>query len=106
MYEYEATVLRVIDGDTIECNVQLGFHVTVKEKFRLADIDAPEMNTSEGRAAYAALLNKIQDLKVLLKSQKQDKYGRWLAEVFLEEENINQWLIENGYAVPYLTKRT
>jgi micrococcal nuclease len=101
MYQYNAVVERVVDGDTIVCNVDLGFNIFVKEKFRLAKINAPEMNTTDGIVSKTILEEKILGKKVILQSEKQDKYGRWLTTISLDGLEINQWLLDNKYAVLY-----
>lgn len=101
MYQYNAVVDRVVDGDTVVCIVDLGFNITVKEKFRLARINAPEMSTTDGIVSKTVLEEKVLNKKVLLQSEKQDKYGRWLATISLDGLEINQWLLDSKYAVPY-----
>lgn len=77
-------VTRVVDGDTLEVVKDLGWRITHKDTVRLADIDAPELATPEGKAAKAF----VQELlppgsSVLLHSKELDKYGRSLASVTL-----------------------
>jgi micrococcal nuclease len=102
-YRYRAELRRVIDGDTVELVVDLGFHVRVIEIFRLARINAPEMNTQDGKLAKLELINFLfqttADLTV--ETFKTEKYGRWLGELWLGDVNVNDWMLENGFAVPY-----
>lgn len=104
MYEYSGVLLRVVDGDTLYCQADLGFKVFIKEKFRLSRIDCPEMNTVEGKTAKA-FVEQFTNATVRIISRGQDKYGRWLAEVFVTvngtERNLNDYLIETGHAKPY-----
>lgn len=100
MYEYKAIVTRVIDGDTIEAEVDLGFHVKMNLRFRLARINAPELKKG-GDITRAYLITKLLDKEIIIKSFKTDKYGRWLAEVFIEGENINDSLVKEGLASKY-----
>lgn len=103
-YTYEAVVARIVDGDTIVVNVDLGFDVSHKTYVRLARINAPEMSTTEGVVARSALYAKLGAgpvyPQVRIKSSKNgyDRYHRWLAEVWLGEENVNDWMVKNGYA--------
>ena len=107
MYEYNAKVLRVIDGDTIEAVVDLGFGVSRKDKFRLAGINAPEMRGEEreaGKAAKEWLVNFLKihnnEVRVQTIKDKQGKYGRYLAELLTStgEWSINVALVRAGHA--------
>lgn len=96
-------ILSVHDGDTVSCEVDLGFHISVNYSIRLAGIDAPELK--EGQPAMAAKLHILRyaGKKLILASEKTDKYGRYLG-TFYEELNgksINQELIDLGLAKPY-----
>lgn len=102
MYQYKAEVNRVVDGDTVVCTVDLGFNIFVKEKFRLAKINAPETSTPEGKEVKELVSNMLTDKEIVLDVLKQDKYGRWLAIVLLDGQEINQWLLDNGHAVHYM----
>lgn len=107
MYEYDATVISVYDGDTITCLVDLGFKVSVVKKIRLYGINTPEMRGEEkefGKVVRDYLRNIILGKKVKLKTikDKTGKYGRYLATIFYENKNINKHLIEIGYAKEYI----
>ena len=83
-YSYGATVLRVIDGDTLLCNVDLGFKLRWEHPVRLWGIDAPELGTEAGEKAKAYVESlKLGDVTLL--SCKPDKYGRVLADVLLAD---------------------
>ncbi len=107
MYEYQATVTKVYDGDTITVDFDLGFGIILKkQKIRLLGINTPEVRGAEkadGIISRDALRQRILDKQVIIKTSKdkKGKYGRWLGEVFVEDENINQWLISEGYAKEY-----
>ena len=105
MYEYRATIARWIDGDTVVLDVDLGFYTTVRQTFRLAGIDAPELRSKdpdERVAALAALEFCKRECPVLstvtVKSKKTGKYGRWLAEVYTGVDCLNDRLVEAGHA--------
>lgn len=112
-YDYPATLVRVIDGDTVilHCtqSFDFGFHVSVdgaaEQRFRLARCNCPEHNTPEGPAATAFttawLATHAPTLRVL--SKGQDNYGRWLGEIYdaATHENLSDALLESGHAVPY-----
>lgn len=99
-YTYAATVVRVIDGDTLYANVDLGFRMTIQITVRLLGINTPELNTDEGKRARD-YMRMLEGQKIVLKTYKdpKDKYGRWLGEIYANGENINSLLVVMGYAV-------
>ena len=103
MYQYRCTLERVIDGDTVDLGVDLGFRIHVHTRFRLAGIDAPELRgeTSEAGAASKIWLVEILENATLLmvKSTRGDKYGRWLADIWADGVNVNEEMVALGYAV-------
>lgn len=107
MYTYKAKVTSVYDGDTITALVDLGFSSFRVMKLRLARIDTPEMRGAEkeqGKIVRDIVRGKILDKDITIKTQKDKtgKYGRYIAEVILEDgTNLNDWLIENGHAELY-----
>lgn len=101
-YQYQAKLVRVIDGDTIECDIDLGFYMTARMPVRLAHINAPEHNQEGGTAATDHLKTLLGDGNLILKTYKpHDKYGRYLAEVIIGDMNVNQQMIADGFAVAY-----
>lgn len=108
VYTYKAKIDRVIDGDTIDLVVDLGFHVHLKERFRLLGIDAPEMTgetRDQGIQSKFAVVDWFRLHPSFIVSTQRDakeKYGRWLCEVFDEATHgsLTAWLVESGYAVP------
>lgn len=95
MYTYAISDVRVIDGDTLECDFDLGFKVRVREKVRLLGYDAPEAGTPEGDGATLNLEKFIENAKSLtLQTTKQGKYGRWLGTLYADGECVNSWMIE------------
>lgn len=101
MYTYNAKVIKVIDGDTIKCIVDVGFSVSITEKFRLNAINCPENNTPEGKIATEFVTSLLLDKDVIINTYNKDKYGRWLCDVTLNQSNVNQMLIDKGYAKEY-----
>ncbi len=108
LFHYKALVIDVYDGDTITAQVDLGFNVRLTEKFRLLDINTPEVRGAEreeGLRSRDAVRRKILDKEVFIetKKDKKGKYGRYLATVHLPDGatmiNINDWIVEEGLGV-------
>lgn len=105
MYEYRATLERIVDGDTIVCLVDVGFSFHTKQHLRLARIDAPETRGSEkeqGKAAtkFLETLMRPGD-ELIIHTEKTGKYGRYLANVFKDGALINEIMVRAGHAVPW-----
>jgi micrococcal nuclease len=87
MYEYKAVVDRVIDGDTVDFIVDLGFSVFLKIRGRLADVDTPERGHKDWHLATdtcKGLLEKAKGGKkgeIIIKTNKTGKYGRWIVQI-------------------------
>ena len=111
MYEYAIKqVVKVVDGDTIDIIIDLGFDLTKKERVRLAGIDTPESRTRDleekelGLEAKDFLTRRLEDgmvsgLKV--KTEKDGKYGRMLGWIICGQTNINEEMVYRGYAWEY-----
>lgn len=102
-YTYRATVLRVLDADTVECQISLGFYLQLTTLVRLLGCNAAELGTPGGDAArdYLTALLPPGTL-VELASEKPDKYGgRILATVVLAGVDLAQTLIDRGWAAPW-----
>lgn len=89
-YRYNGVVLKWVDGDTVDIMVDLGFTVSVRQRFRLLGVNTPE----KGEAGYVeatGLSNAYVPVgsKVTLQSKKTDKYGRYLAEVFPSTSTVS-----------------
>jgi micrococcal nuclease len=115
MFEYYVKkVSKVVDGDTIDVDIDLGFDISFSSRVRLAGIDTPESRTADkmekalGLESKAYLKHAIDNSKsVVIKTEKMDsseKYGRILGWVFLDGsgKSINQQMIDDGYAWGYL----
>lgn len=106
-YLYSGLVKRVVDGDTVDIVVDLGFSVNVEMRFRLYGIDTPEKNDPSESVRELAIkasqwaTTELTGKTVTIKSHSTDKYGRYLAEVFLGERDINKELITLGLARSY-----
>jgi len=102
MYEYIAKVNRVVDGDTFDLAVDVGFDVIVKERFRLAGVDTPETwrprNEAEkahGLKATAAVKELIEGKDILVTTYKADKYKRYLCDIKVEGLDLAEFLVAN-----------
>ena len=113
-YLYKATVTRVVDGDTVDLEIDLGMSVFVKQRVRLARINTPETygvkkNSEEYKAGIKAkrrLEELLEGKEIALETvkDKKGKYGRYLGELYVLEKdwtNINSLLIHEGHAEPY-----
>ena len=115
MYEYRVKqVLKVVDGDTIDVDIDLGFDISYTQRVRLAGIDTPESRTTDKEEKALGLESK-KHLAELLKSAEQivirtekpdstEKYGRILGWLFIDgaTESVNASLVASGYAWDYL----
>ena len=111
MYEYGCKITRVVDGDTVDCILDLGFSILHKCRVRLFGIDTPESRTRDkdekvrGKLAAKFLKDAIDNgKKVILRTKLKDskgKYGRVLGEIIVDDININVAMIENYLAVAY-----
>ena len=111
MYEYACTVERVVDGDTIDVILDLGFSVSYSSRVRLYGIDTPESRTrnkdekARGKLAAAFLQNAINTAEqVVIRTELKDsrgKYGRVLGTVVCDGIDINKTMVEQYYAVAY-----
>ena len=112
MYTYFVkSVDRVVDGDTIDISIDLGFNLTKKERVRLAGIDTPEKRTKnpkEKEMGYQATefleMHLMEASKLTVKTEKEGKFGRMLGWLYKSENDttsINQIMIDKGYAWAY-----
>lgn len=113
LYHYKATVSKITDGDTIKFDeINLGFNVVLKNQVaRLIGIDTPELRSKvpeEKKLAYEAkdyLEKRLLGKTVIIKSREfkfNDSFGRILADIYLEDELINDTLLAEGYAVVFM----
>jgi micrococcal nuclease len=114
LYHYKMTVIRVVDGDTVYGDVDLGFNsVNKKMEFRLAKINTPEI---KGATREAGLTSKVyveekimgKEVIIVTKKDSKEKYGRYLAEVFYKDGSgayvsLNDELVQKGLAVPFMS---
>ena len=107
--QFKAKVVRVVDGDTLDCDIDLGFHITLRERIRLMGVDTPETRTRDPVEKANGLKSKsfVEDFvalkggNIFLKVHGFGKFGRPLADLFVDGINLNQKLVDLGYAAPY-----
>lgn len=107
IYAYRAHVVSVYDGDTVTAVVDLGFHVSQEMTLRLCGIDTPEVRGEErpqGIVARDRLRELILDKDVVIrtKKDKREKYGRYLATVYVNGVDVNALLVDEGLAEQYM----
>lgn len=105
LYTYCATVIDVHDGDTITVNIDLGLNTWQHGvKIRFSRINAPEINTDDGRVSYADLHILLMAKQVIIQTEKdkREKYGRLLGEVWIKDGeewvNVNNLMVARGLA--------
>lgn len=105
MYEYAARALTVVDGDTLDVLVDVGFNINTKQRVRLLGINCPEHGTPTGDAATAYtkswLTQHGPDLTIRTVKDRREKFGRLLAQVTASNRTLNDDLVTDGHAVPY-----
>jgi len=125
MYEYKGKAIRVIDGDTIEAEIDLGFNIKIKETIRLYGINTPETRTKDhdekerGIKAAARLSNLLSssnnEFVIKTHFSTKEKFNRTLGEIFVKDVyayneqkdnlfniNVNKLLVEENHAVKYM----
>ena len=114
-YTYDVEVKRVVDGDTVDVIIDLGFNTYIKRRIRMYGINAPESRTrdleekAKGLAAKKRLKEYVEENKIVMKSWGKGKYGRILGQLFTEKDselglihtNINEALVSEGHAKAY-----
>ena len=111
MYEYKAKIRRIVDGDTVDVDIDLGFDMILsKQRIRLYGIDAPESRTRDKEEKFYGKLagqflkdqcKKGSSITLRTYLDKKGKYGRILGEIIVDGVNINQLMIEEHMAVEY-----
>lgn len=111
MYQYNATFTEVYDGDTATATIDLGFYVKLEVTVRLLGINTPELRggTKESKARGLAARNRLRELILgkqlqVISVKGDDSFGRWLVVIQVpgEARSINQQLLDEGHAVPFM----
>ena len=102
-FSYQATKATVIDGDTLDVTLDLGFRIEHRIRLRLKGINCPEMNTAEGKAAKQFttewIAARLPTMTVNTFKDATEKYGRYLARITAADGDLNTCLVEAGHAV-------
>lgn len=103
---YRGTVINVVDGDTVDIRIEMGFNIFAVKRFRLSGINAPEMSDSTNGIDSKSVMEKLilgKDVIVNTYYDHTDKYGRFLATIFSDDgqTNINETMIRLGKAEVY-----
>jgi micrococcal nuclease len=104
MYEYTALVTEVTDGDTVKLRVDCGFYIDHRISLRLLDVYAPETRTTDieekarGYESKKFLSDLILNREIIVHTKFDKTFDRYLGTIFLDGVNINQYIVEQGYA--------
>ena len=105
--QFQARVKRVVDGDTLDLDIDLGFHITLSERVRLMGIDTPETRSrdpiekSSGLIAKDFVIDFVADGAVVIKVHGFGKFGRPLVDLYKDDICLNERLGHLGLAAPY-----
>lgn len=106
LWNYKATVVNVVDGDTIDATIRIGFLLTTTQRLRFLGVNCPEVHgptRSAGLAAAEFTRQSLLGKDVVVHTEKDDVFGRWLAVVYVDGASFNQRLLDEGFAVPFMT---
>ena len=110
MFEYKCKLVKVVDGDTVDVDIDLGFGVWLQnQRIRLYGIDTPESRTSDAEEKKYGLAAKQRmqewldggNLKIVTHKDAKGKYGRILGEIYSFDTNVNDKMVEEYHAVGY-----
>ena len=101
MFEYQAKVINVVDGDTLDAEVDLGFKIYTKQRLRLAHIDAPERSEAKYTEAKEFVKNAVLNKEVRIRTSKPSKWGYFLAEIYINNESLADMLFNQNLAKKY-----
>lgn len=110
LYTYRAVCTNVVDGDTVDLVIDMGFRNSSERRIRLANIDTPERGQEGFQEAKEYMVEMLLGKECFVQSYKSGTFGRWIGDLFLELSdgtlmNINQHMLDTELAVPY-TGRT
>lgn len=103
LHNYRADCYYVTDGDTIKVEIDAGFHMKIKETLRLSRVNTPEKKQPGFQEAKDFVTEKVLNKEIHIHTEKDESFGRWLAEVSYFEDgkeiNLNNELLDRGLAV-------
>ena len=112
-WSWDASAIRIVDGDTLDVVIDCGFHATRLERIRLLGINCPEMSEVAGRKAKEYTMQWINDAwipnwSLVIQTHKTDAFGRYLAMIWRKTDKrcLNDDLVAAGHAVPYMVDVT
>lgn len=103
MFKYNAIVDKVVDGDTVDLSIDLGFDIWHRARVRLMGIDTPEKWFNYGKVVKQYVADMVEFKPVQISTYKADKYGRYLVDIFVDgvDGSLNNHLVENKMALAY-----
>ena len=105
--QFQARVKRVVDGDTLDLDIDLGFRITLRERVRLMGIDTPETRTRDpiekanGLKSKEFVIGFVADGSVVIRVHGFGKFGRPLVDLYKDDICLNERLVHLGLAAPY-----
>ena len=100
-YQYKAKITNVVDGDTVDALVDLGFKVQIAQRLRLARVDTPERTQANYQTAKDFVKNLVEGKEVTITTHKVSKWGYFLADVSIEGRDVSDMLIAANLGKPY-----
>ena len=112
-YTFFAKLSRIVDGDTIVVDADLGFFININVKIRLAGINTPPLDTKQGNEAKEFIEKELKDTQLVIETRKKEKYGRYLSYIYYHKtydeyediirhgKLINEELVKAGLANKY-----
>lgn len=102
LYNFRATCTNVVDGDTADLVIDVGFHLTTKQRVRFLGINTPERNQAGYQEAKDFVIESILGKDIIVQTYKTDAFGRYLATLYVDNVNLNVELLEKGLAKEYI----
>jgi micrococcal nuclease len=100
-----AQIVKIVDGDTVDVEFDLGFHLKFKQRVRLHGVNTPERGQLGYKEATEFLTKYLNNYCTLDLEQTTDKYGRYIAWIYVDAVLINYEIIKNGFGVPYMEEQ-
>jgi micrococcal nuclease len=100
-YYYKAKVLKIVDGDTVDLDCDMGMYIHSTQRIRLASINAPEVRGVEREAGREAKAFLPLGSECIVYTDETGKFGRWIGTIFVGAMNVNDEMVKNGHATKY-----